>query len=187
MADQIHLSCWLSGFTGHNALAHFQKALSRFPFSRLSPRATLRVYAIERVEPPVVEQIFESVLDPSEIIASAREFQNPDCGYEVDTYWDLVQPDSGQWKLRPASARLACQSPEFQGDTDAHLHFEFGAEAPFVPEAGDNLVAVQANIRSLLQLTRDLRASLPVARVSIWSDSGDELAHPLERALGGGA
>ena len=183
MADHFYISCWLRGFNEHNALAHFQKTLTRFPFSRLAPGATLRVYAIEHIEPPLVERIFDQEFDVSELIAAAREFQNADCAYEVETHWDLLRPVGGEWKLQPAKVAITCFSPEFDSELGEQLRVEFGADAPFVPEPESNLVAVRSNIRSLLHLANDIKSTLPVQRLSIWSDSGDDLAAQLEQAV----
>ncbi|MBM3734601.1 MAG: hypothetical protein FJW39_02345 [Acidobacteria bacterium] len=188
MADQLYLSCWIRGFTAQNALAYFQKALTRFPFSRLAPVASVRVYAIEYVEPPALEKRFEDELEVSELVAAAREFQNPDCAYQVETCWDLMQQGGdGDWQLQPARVALLCFAPEFDNELGDNIRVEFGIDGPFVPDPGGNLLAVRANIRSLLHLTSDLTAALPVQRVTIWSDSEDNLADKLAAALEGEA
>lgn len=183
MADQVYLSMWLRGFTSQNALSYFQKTLQRFPFSKMAPVATLRIYALEYQEPPVMEQRFEEEIDASEVIAAARHFQNADCAYQVETYWETMQEIKGEWRLWPARVTLVCFGPEFDSGLGDHIRVELGIDGQFLPEENSNLVAVRANVRSVLYLTKDFRDHLPLERITIWSDSGENLAEALELAL----
>lgn len=183
MADQVYLSMWLRGFHSQNALAYFQKALQRFPFSKLAPVATLRLYALEYREPPVIEQRFEEELDASEIIAAARHFQNPDVAYLVETFWETMQEIKGEWRLWPARVTLACFGPDFDSDLGDHIRIELGTDGQFLPSEESNLVAIRANVRSVLFLTKDFRDHLPLEKMTVWSDSGENLAEALELAL----
>ena len=71
MPDQLYVSYWLRGFTGPNMLRHFDKALRRFPFSRLKPAVGLTVYAVEISEPAVFERAWAETPQAGELVAAA--------------------------------------------------------------------------------------------------------------------
>jgi hypothetical protein len=185
MADRVYLSLWLRGFAHHNSLTHLQRALERFPFSKLARVGTLRVYALEYREPPVLEERFEGDIDAAEVVAAARHFHNPDCAYELEAYWETMREIKGEWRLWPARVTLACFGPDFESDGDDHIRIDLGPDGQFLPEGATDLVAVRANVRSVLYLANDFRDHLPVDRMSIWSESGENLAAALESALEG--
>ena len=107
MADQLYLSCWVRGFTENNMLRYFEKLLRGFPFSRLARNpSTLKITPVEFTIPPVLERPFEPPLAISEILIAAREFQNVDCCYQLDTFWDLWQYDGSDWAVAPSRALL---------------------------------------------------------------------------------
>jgi hypothetical protein len=184
MPDQVYLSVWLRGFTEDNMLRHYQKVLERFPFSKLAPGLTLRVYAIEFAEPPALERRFEADADLEEVLRSAEEFRNPDCAYMLDAKWDLWQHE-GDWRLGPSPVAITCFGPEFPSEYGEQLRVDAGAEALFLPdsEAPMGFRAVESNIRSLLHLNQDLRSALPVEKLLLWSESGENLAERLEAML----
>ena len=185
MADQLCLSYWLRGFTGQNMLRHWEKALRLFPYSRLSVRPSLlRIYALEYSEPPLLEQAFDPVPDPEEILASAREFQHADCAYQLDACWDIWQREA-DWELAPSRVSICCFGPDFDSGGDEQIRLECGLEVWFLPgsEEPGGARMIQSNIRSLLRLARDLDGALPAERRTLWSDSGHSFVERLQRAL----
>lgn len=185
MADQLYLSYWLRGFTGPNMLRHFQKLLSVFPFSTLSPRAPiLRIYAIEDLEPPIFERSFDWTSTVDTVIESAAEFRNPDCCYLVEAYWDLWRFDA-DWKLTPSQVTLACLGPLFRSDLGDHLRIEFGPDSDFLPqlEIPDGASKVQSNIKGLLRLVHQLDEVLPVDKRRLWSETGEDFVERLQAVL----
>ena len=184
MADRIYFSCWLRGFTEHNMLAHFDKLLRRFPYSKMTPGALLKVYALELVEPAALERRFEDVVDPKALIQTAREMQNADCAYLVETCWDLWEYDAG-WKLAPSRVMLACFGPLFPSEMGEQIRLEVGIDGQFLPdpERECGLTPLRSNIRSLLHLASDVESALPVEKNALWSESGENLAERLKEAL----
>lgn len=185
--DRVYFSAWLRGFTQHNMMASFEKALKLVPVSRLRPEAVLTVHAVSYAEPPLMERRFDAKPEPAEVIAYCREFDNPDCAYQLETYWDLLtRDDAGEWKLQPAPISLTCYAPLFESDLGEQFLFDFGPDTRFLPEGdtGADLMSVQSNIRSLLHLTADVAKNLPIEKKTLWSESGDNLAARLVEALG---
>mgnify|MGYP001046552404 CR=1 FL=1 len=188
MADQLYLSYWLRGFTEFNMLRHFETLLRKFPFSRLRPQALLRVYALERAEPPALEQSLAAPVDPEQILRLARQYHHADCAYFVETAWDLWQFED-EWRLRPSPVALSCYGPLFPSELGEQLRIEFGLESQFLPQsdASRGLAPVRHNIRALLHLVEDLDAALPVERRALWSEGGGNFAERLQAALAGGS
>lgn len=185
MADQLFLSYWVRGFTEHNMLRHYEKLLQKFPFSTISPASPLmRIYAIELIEPPVLEYRLDWVAHVGTVIEAAGEFKNPDCAYMLEAYWDLWLFD-GNWKLAPSLVTLACFGPLFQNDLGDQLRIECGMDSHFLPqpEVSDSASKVQSNIRGLLRLAHELDDSLPVVQRKLWSESGENFAERLQAAL----
>jgi hypothetical protein len=184
MADEVYLSLWLRDSGAHATLRHYQRLLERFPFSRLRPGLTLRIYAMEFAEPPALEHRFEGDVAAAEVIAAAREFENPDCAYQVEAYWDLLQHER-DWELAPSAVTLTCFGPEFASDQGEQLLLQLGHDSLFLPEseAPAGFRAIQSNIRSLLHLASDLEEALPVERRMLWSESGENLAEQLAEML----
>jgi hypothetical protein len=185
MSDRLYLSCWVRGFNDSNLLRHFGKLLELFPSSKLAQRGPiLRVYAIEYVEPLLLERPFDPGTAAAEIIAAARDFVKPDCSVEVDGFWDLWQYD-GEWKLRPAAVTLTCFGPAFERDDDDHLRIDFGLDGKFLPTAGieGSPRMGQSNLRSLLRLVGELERALPIERRVVWSESGANFADLLAQAV----
>jgi len=184
--DRLYFSCRLRPGGELQLLQQFGKLLSVFPFSKLAKRGpALRIYAINLTEPPVFEREFPVGTDVEVIVESMREFLQPDCACEIDTFWDLWQYDE-DWKLRPAPVTLACYGPEFERGHGDHLRIEFGLDALFLPIPGveGSLRMGQSNLRSLLHLVRDLERVLDLESRQVWSESGANFAEVLRGALG---
>ena len=185
MADQMYLSYWLRGFTARNMLRHFDRLLRKFPFSTISPAGPLlRIYAIEFAEPPLIEQRLDWNCDADAVIRVAGEFQNDDCVYQLDAYWDLWK-FSGKWTLAACPATLSCFGPSFQNDLGDHLRIECGIDSDFLPdpEAPEGAGKIESNIKGLLRLAHELDSSLPVKTRRLWSESGENFAEKFQAAL----
>ena len=168
-------------------LRHFEKLLGLFPFSRLDQRGlTLRVYALERAEPPQMEREFQRPLEPPSIVSAAREFAHADSSIEVDAFWDLWQFDE-EWKLAPAAVTLLCMGPRFESESDDHLRIEFGPDSRFlpIPEIEGSVRMGQSNLRSLLHLVSEIEKSLPLENRKLWSESGANFAEIVADRIGG--
>src|SRR5262249_52426767 len=136
VSDRLYLSCWVRGFGESSMLDVFEKLLRLFPSSKLAPRGPLlRLYALERAEPPLLERTFPLGGDPANLIRAAGEFAHADGCVEVDTFWDLWQFDQ-EWKLTPAEVTLLCLGPDFENENTDHLRVELGVESRFLPMAG---------------------------------------------------
>ena len=186
--DRVYFSAWLRGFTQHNMFNSFEKLLRLVPISRLRPEAVLTVHAVSYAEPALNERRFESKPEPAEIIALCREFDNADCAYQFETFWDLwSKDDRGEWKLGPAPVSLTCYAPLFESDLGEQVLIDFGLDSRFLPEAEarGELLAIQSNIRSLLHLTTDAANSLPIEKQTLWSESGENLAARLAETMSG--
>lgn len=165
-------------------LAGFEKVLFRFPFSKLAPVATLRVYAVEMQEPPQMEMILDPPVDPAALIRQCRQFEHADCAYQVETRWDLWSFDR-QWRLAPAPVTVTCFGPLFPSEFGEQLLVEFGLDLQFLPQPGvpAGLTPAKSNIRSLLRLIGDIGEAVPLEKKTLWSESGANLAGQLEAAL----
>ena len=185
MPDRLYLSCWIRGYDQSNLLRRFEKMLGLFPFSKLSKLGpSLRVYAIEHSEPPLIEREFTRDADPRSIVDAAREFTQEDCSVQVDGFWDLWQFD-GEWKLLPSAVTLACFGPEFENELGDHLRIEFGLDTHFLPQPSirNSITMIQSNIRSVLRLVSELERGLDLERRQLWSESGVNFAEVLAQAL----
>src|ERR1700737_4666817 len=86
IADQLYLSYWLRNYSEQNMLRHYERVLRLFPFSRLARQpSTFRIIAVDFNEAPVLEVPFPPPLKIEEILAAAKDFQNSDCGYWLET------------------------------------------------------------------------------------------------------
>jgi hypothetical protein len=187
MADQLYLSYWIDRFDAGNMLRHYEKILRLFPYSRLSQQPSVfKVIPLAYREPAVFERAYPPPLDIDEVLAAAKDFQNADSCYRLETRWDLWQADP-EWKLAPAPAALCCFGPEFERDLGEDLRVEFGIETLFLPQSDRDgeLKMTQSNIKSLLKLVHDLDDALRVERRQLWSESGENFAEKLQKALEG--
>lgn len=183
--DRLYLSCWLRNWNESNMLRHFQKLLGLFPFSRLSERGPeVRVYALEHSEPAQIEKDFAPGADARVMIETAREFMHDDCLCEIDTAWDLWQFE-GDWQLAPASVLLSSFGPAFENEIGDHLRVDFGLESRFIPDPGVEGSArmAQSNLKSLVHFVHEIERALPLERRQLWSESGENPAESITKAL----
>ena len=80
---------------------------------------------------------------------------------------------------------LTCFGPEFEHDLSDHLRLDLGLESDFLPRPGapQNERKSQSNLASLVRLARDIGGAMPIARRSLWSDSGENFAERLDDEL----
>ena len=166
--------------------------------------------AVDYSEPVVAEIPYPPPVPIDAMLAVAKDFQNADSCYRLETWWDLWQFD-GEWKLDPTRVALCCFGPEFDqspsgldrtpaqpavGDcvsrvptktprSSCALEIEFGIDANFLPQPDlpDSPRMIQSNIKSLLKLVHDLDDALPVETRRLWSESGENFAEKLHQAL----
>jgi hypothetical protein len=215
MADQLFLSYWLRNYSDATMLRNYEKLLRLFPFSRLARQAsTFRIMAVDPNEPVVAEVPYPPPVPLDAVLAIAKDFQNPDACYRLETWWDLWQIDPDEpgadWKVAPARAALCCFGPEFDQSPSAGrptrrtsviaspgedlglgcaLEIEFGIDAHFLPQpdAPESTRMIESNIKSLLKLVHDLDDALPVDTRRLWSESGENFAEKLQQALSAAA
>lgn len=165
---------------------HFATVLENFPFSPQLPQAYLRVSAIDETEPALHEQVFNLVEEKPELVRVMRGWTSTDACFEVEGYWDLWQLYEEGWKLKPSRVNLFFYGPSFPSDLGEQIRMELGLETQYLPaldESGEGLRLLQSNIRSLLQLSRDLEARLKVKERRLWSESGANFAQRLQQSL----
>ena len=211
MADQLFLSYWLRNYSDSTMLRNYEKLLRLFPFSLLAQQATtFKIMAVDPSEPVVAEIPYSPPVPIEAVLAVAKDFQNADASYRLETWWDLWQFDV-DWKLAPARVALCCFGPEFNQSPsgldrapDAQpasviafpnpnedaaigcaLEIEFGIDANFLPQPDlpDSPRMIESNIKSLLKLVHDLDDALPVETRRLWSESGENFAEKLHQAL----
>lgn len=190
MSDRLYLSCWVQGFSDSNMLRHLGKMLETFPFSKLAQRGpTVRVYALNYAEAPVLERPFDPGAEIADLIAAARDFAQPDCCVEIDAAWDLWQHD-GEWKVLPSPVTISCFGSGFENETFLEtsgddLRIDFGLDSKFLPspEVQGSVRIQQSNLRSLLYLGSQIEKTLPLERRQLWSESGANFAEVLETTL----
>jgi hypothetical protein len=211
MADQLFLSYWLRNYSDSTMPRNYEKLLRLFPFSLLAQQATtFKIMAVDPSEPVVAEIPYSPPVPIDAVLAVAKDFQNADASYRLETWWDLWQFDV-DWKLAPARVALCCFGPEFNQSpsgleraTDTQpssviafpnpsedaalgcaLEIEFGIDANFLPQPDlpDSPRMIESNIKSLLKLVHDLDDALPVETRRLWSESGENFAEKLHQAL----
>ncbi len=184
MSDRLYLSLWIRGFDADRMLDYFERLLRAFPFSRLRAGIqSLRIYALEEVEPPLIEQAYAGPVEIETVVNGAREFANPDCVYIVDGWWELWDFETSQ--LAPSRVTFFCYGPEFENETGDHLRIELGLEAQFLPEARipERGRMAKSNLRALLRLAADLEKILPLQQRRLWLESGENFAARVDAAL----
>lgn len=185
MADQLYLSYWLRNYSEQNMLRNYERVLKLFPFSRLARQlSTFKITPVDYNEPAILEVPFPVPVEIEPVLAAAKDFQNPDCSYRLESWWDLWQFEK-DWQLTPARVALCCFGPEFEKEDDANLGVEFGIDANFLPqpELPNSVRMIQSNIKSLLKLVHDLDNALPVENRKLWSESGENFSEKLHQAL----
>ncbi len=182
MADLLYLSYWLRGFSEENMLRQLEHALLLFPFSAASGGVTtLRIYALEYAEPPLLETFYDVPPEVDAVIGAAAEFRAADCAYLAGGFWDLWQHNGG-WRLTPAPVVLGCYGPQFENDLGDQLRIELGLDSHYLPSDGlpQDPTMVKSNIRSLLRLAHELDKALPVKKRRLWTESGEDFAERLQ-------
>ena len=92
MADQLFLSYWLRNYSDSTMLRNYEKLLRLFPFSLLAQQAsTFRIMAVDASEPVVAEIPYPPPVPIDDVLAVAKDFQNADACYRLETWWDLWQ------------------------------------------------------------------------------------------------
>ncbi|MBX9599610.1 MAG: hypothetical protein K2X35_01355 [Bryobacteraceae bacterium] len=185
MADQLYLSYWLRRYEGDHVLQQFAKLMAQFPFSRLARKSSvLRGYALEAIEPPLIERLLASPPDPELVMSYAAEFANEDVSYQLETWWDLWQYED-DWKLEPSPVTLACFGPAFDNPLGDHLRVELGPDTLFLPlpSVEGSARIVQSNVRSVLHLAHDLDQSLEYRTRRVWTEEGENFVDNLTHAL----
>lgn len=201
MADQFFLSLWLKDYSDDNMMDRFRVLLEAFPYSKAKPRVrSLYVYPLEWSEHPVLEEEFPEGEEPAEAIALASEFLHADYAYEASVLWDLwlFRKNGGpaSWKETARPVTLICYGPNFEeGRAErGHLEVGFGLDTPFradqqVPDEESRAMArdyrekLQANIRKLLEYVRVVNERLPVARKTLWTESGENFAEMIRQSF----
>jgi len=166
-------------------LRHLGKLMETFPFSKLARQGpTVRVYALNYSEPPVLERPFDPGAEILDMIAAARDFAQPDCCVEIDAAWDLWQHQE-DWQVRPSPVTISCFGSGFENESDDDLRVDFGLDSKFLPspEIEGSLKIQQSNLRSLLYLGSQIEKALPLKRRQLWSESGANFAEVLEETL----
>jgi len=186
MPDRLSLSLWLREFDAETMLRHLEELLRLFPFTQLrSGVSALKIYALEFVEPPLLEHHFADLTDAETVIGLCQEFQNPDCVYIVEGWWDLwkLRPDG--WKLAASPVTLICFGPLFENEEGDHLRIQVGEDEDFLPrpDVPDSLRMAQSNLKSVVRLARELEEGMPVERRALWSESGENFAERVDEAL----
>jgi hypothetical protein len=213
MADQLFLSYWLRNYSEATMLRNYEKLLRLFPFSRLATQAsTFKIMAVDVSEPVVAEIPYPPPVPIDDVLAVAKDFQNADASYRLETWWDLWQFET-DWKLAPSRVALCCFGPDFNQSPSAladargpqpskviafqdavedaaigcAVEIEFGIDANFLPQPDlpGSPRMIESNIKSLLKLVHDLDDALPVETRRLWSESGENFAEKLHQALTG--
>lgn len=112
--------------------------LSTVPFSASRPGFTgLAIRAISPAEMPLIEpDLRANPVDAAAIVEVAREFQNADCAYEAQAYWDLWIFDAASEKFvsRPELLEIFCHGEEYDdgvGKEFGHFQVDLGLEHQF--------------------------------------------------------
>ena len=105
MADQLYLSYWLRNYSEPTMLRHYEKLLRLFPFSRLGAAAFHFKCRGGLQRAGGGGDSVSSAGADRRVLAVAKDFQNADACYRLETWWDLWQFET-EWKLS-ASARRA--------------------------------------------------------------------------------
>jgi hypothetical protein len=167
-------------------LDHLAKLLAVFPFSRLRQGIrSLEVYALEYVEPPLLETVFNQEANVENVIEVARDHVHSDVAFLVEGYWELWRWRD-EWKLEPSPISIECFGPDFIGDSDDHLRLCLGVDEDFLlrDDAEGGTIAIRSNIKSLLRLAEEISRELPVERRRLWLESGEDFAARLEDQIG---
>ena len=185
MPDQLCLSLWVSAFDESTVLRHFEELLRVFPFSKLRQGvAGVRIFAVEFTEPQLVEVVFPTEPDVADVLAACHDFENADCAYIVEGWWELWRFGE-DWKLTPSRVTLTAFAPQFENEMGDHLRLELGAETDFLPDPDlpDGARKAKSNLASIVRLVRDIEAAMPIQKRTLWSESGENFGERLDEAF----
>jgi hypothetical protein len=192
MADQLFLSYWLRNYNESTMLRNYEKLLRLFPFSRLGRQAsTFKVLAVDVNEPVVAEVPYAPPVPLDSLLAVAKDFQNSDSAYRLETWWDLWQfgsePSRAQWSLTPARVALCCFGPDFHQSPSGQEHLREG-ERPSViafPSSDDAALGCALEIEFGLDANFLPQPDLPDSPRLIESNIKSllKLVHDLDDAL----
>lgn len=201
MADQLYLSLWFPNFRLAALPGKLNSVLQQFV--RVGGNARVSAAAavpLSWSESPVFQRIFvndtraEESHDalPQHAIAEATEQLHEDTAYEIESHWQLWQPQEAAggldatWSLQPATVRFAGFGPEFDNATfeqNGHIRVDFGLDTPWVQdeseldEAGKRFL--QQNVEKLLAFTLSIEKHCGVSSRLLWTESGEPLAEKL--------
>jgi len=186
MPDRLFLSLWVRDFDAGTMLRHFEELLHLFPFTQLRPGVSaLKIYALEFVEPALLDHAFADLTDSETVIGLCREFENPDCAYLLEGWWDLWKRRPDGWKLAASPVTLACFGPQFDNSEGDNLRIQVGEDEDFLPRPDDpdSMRMAHSNLMSVVRLAREIEQGMPIARRALWSESGENFAERLDEAL----
>lgn len=194
VTDQLYLSMWLPRTLANWRTRYFEKMLSLVPLSqREQPQSTLTIHAVSATEPALFERPFNGPLVRSEVAEALKDFQGPDIGYRLESFWDLWLYNGDEWQIAPSRIALSAFGPEFDngGSLDAEnqedLRIDFGVDTAFLPDpsiTGSGRL-IESNIKSLLHLVKEVEEALPLDRRVLETESGENFAEKLTRTLSG--
>ena len=143
MADQLFLSYWLRNYNESSMLRNYEKLLKLFPFSQLTRQpSTFKILAIDANEPVVSEIPYPPPVPLDDILAMAKDFQNADVCFRLESWWDLWQFDpehrNEDWKLAPARVTLCCFGPEFNQSPSGGTGVADNQRNPVIEFPGSN-------------------------------------------------
>lgn len=193
VTDQLSLSIWLARDSRATRLKHFEKLLLTVPFSqRPQPQSTVAIQAIDLTEPPLLERPMNGPIEVSEILDIFREYAGDDVAYRLESWWDLWQYDK-DWSLSPTRVVLSCFGPEFNSGSESggpeqeDLRIDFGVDSHYLPQAEipGSAMLIESNIKSLLRMVHELDAALPIEKRKLETESGENFADRLQRAVTG--
>ena len=133
--------------------------------------------------------------DVAQVLEAMSGYSGDDIGYSIESWWDLWQFESGDWRLGPARVLISCFGPDFDNGTERalgeqeDLRIDFGVDSRYLPKpdlVGSGRMTEQ-NIKSMLRLVHELDSALPVAKRKLETESGENFADRLQQVLGGGS
>ena len=135
MSNHAYASFWVRERAPEALLGQFERLLETFPLSSVWHEFTnLVIRAVSPAESPLAEHDLRGTMAAaSDVIALARERDNPDCSYEVEAFWDIWQRnlETGAWQRGPERVLLVCNGADYDdgvakdsGDFLADLGFE---------------------------------------------------------------
>jgi hypothetical protein len=129
--------------------------------------------------------------DVNEVIDVLASHTGDDIAYSLDSWWDLWQHESGDWKLAPARVLISCFGPDFDNGTERppgeqeDLRIDFGLDSRYLPrpDLPGSARMTESNIKSMLRLVHELDSALPVATRKLETESGENFADRLQQTL----